>query len=100
MTREILIKTVTQAVTDSRFRSTLLKDSKRILSQLNLTRDEYSAVAQMTNESFDFLAKSYNPKSVVYPGHGVAEINSSETLSRYNILDYLNLVPQPTEIVG
>ena len=90
MSREVLLKTVDKALKDSRFRSLLLKDPKTTLSGLNLTREEYSALTQLTGESFNFISENIDPRASAVSCM-FREDTSKDILSRYNLTDLYNL---------
>lgn len=92
MSREVLIKTVDKAVRDTRFRSQLLKDPKGTLSGLNLSREEYGAVVQLTNESYNYFQNQLESNVVTSALACLAGSESSTTLSRYNLTDLVKLV--------
>lgn len=92
MSREVLMQTVDKALKDTRFRSLLLKDPKRALSGLSLTREEYSALTQLTDESFKIVIQNIDPKAIVNMWSTyVNDAPSKDTLSRYNLTDLYNL---------
>lgn len=94
MSKEVMIQTVEKALKDTQFRSMLLKDPKGALSGLSLTREEYSALTQLTSESFDFIDENLvgEPTYVVTAAAAcLAGREREATLSRYNLTDFYNL---------
>ena len=87
MSREVLEKTIERAAKDTRFRSSLLKDPKGTLSGLDLSREERSAITQLTNGSFDYISA----QGYLSLGHYTRIANDARTLSRYNLTELAKL---------
>jgi hypothetical protein len=95
MSREVMAKTVGKAVTDSRFRKQLLDNPKSALSGLSLSSEEYSAITQLTNASFDFLQENADVPRLSDGASCINKNLSGEvdiTLSRYNLTDFGKLL--------
>lgn len=93
MSREVLLQTVGKALKDTRFRSGLLRDPKSALSGLSLTREEYSALTQLTNESFEFIGENLDRDAILASTMTQSFLREKveTSLSRYNLTDFYNL---------
>lgn len=93
MSREVLFQTVDRALKDTRFRSRLLNDPKGTLSGLSLTREEYSALTQLTNDSFQYITENLDRDRILTTVMACAFRETTEkTLSRYNLTDLDKLI--------